>query len=167
MAQLQPPANVAQFKAQFTRDFVYGTDLSTVRENDIQAALNQASSVFNPSLFSTAPIGVPPNLTSEALIAYLNLSAHFMVLSLQAVGGLGKVGRGVFSQGEGMTSGKNAGGVGLNMAWPSTIENSPVLYSLTKTTYGIQYLQVLMTRLVGNIGLVEGETAQTPNVPFF
>lgn len=167
MGQLTPPASVANFKAQFTRDFAYGTDLSTVRDSDIQAALNTASSVFNPALFSTQSIGVAPNLTSEALMSYLNAAAHFLVTSLQAVGGLGTVGRGTFSQGEGMITGKSAGGLNISQSWPTTITESPVLYSLTKTAYGAAYLQVLMTKLVGNIGLVEGETTRMPNVPFF
>lgn len=167
MGQTTPPATVAQFKAQFVRDFAYGPDLKSVRDSDIQHGLNMADSVFNPALFSTAPVGVPPNATSEALMCYLNAAAHFMVSSIQAVGGLGPVGMGQFSQGEGVTSGKNAGGVGLNMQWPSTITNSPVLYSLTKTTYGIAYLQVLMTKLVGNVGAVAGEVTGLPNVPLF
>ena len=114
--------------------------------------------MFNPALFSTSPIGVPPNLTSEALISYLNLSAHFLVTSLQAVGGLGKVGGGINSQGEGIVSSKSVGGVSVSFMWPPMVIDSPALYQFTKTIYGQLYLQVLMPRLVGNVGVVLGET---------
>lgn len=165
MGQLNPPATVADFKAQFTRDFVYGAGLATVRDSDIQNALNIASGVFNPDLFDTTQIGVTPNFTSEAMIAYLNASAHFMVTALQAVGGLGKIGKGVFSQGEGNVTNKGVGGVTVGFGWPAIITSSPVLFQFAKTTYGQAYLQVLMTRLVGNVGAVLGEVTGDPNVP--
>lgn len=167
MGQLNPPATVAQFKAMFVRDFTYGPGKDAVMDSDIQSALNMTSGVFNPALFSTAPIGVPPNLTSESLICYLNASAHFMVLSLQAVGGLGKQGKGVSSQGEGIVGNKGVGGVSVGYVWPSTVTDNAFLFQFTKTSYGQAYLQVLMTRLVGNVGAVWGEGANTPNVPFF
>ncbi len=159
MGQLTPPASVTNFKNQFVRDFVYGPGLDTVTDKDIQNALNSASSVFNPGLFSTEAIGVAPDLTSEAMISYLNASAHFLVTSLQAAGGLGKKGRGVYSQGEGMMSSKSVGGVSASFSWPSVITDSPILFQFSKTTYGQSYLQVLMTKLVGNVGAVLGEVA--------
>lgn len=158
MGQLNPPATVAQFKNQFSRDFVYGPGLETVRDTDIQNALNSASSVFNPALFSLKQIGVPPNLTSEALICYLNVTAHLMVLSIQGVGGLGKKGGGTNSQGEGIVGNKSVGGVSVGYMWPSTITNNAFLFQFTKTTYGQEYLLVLMTKLVGNVSAVLGET---------
>lgn len=166
MGQLNPPASVAQFEAFFSRDFVYGPGIDSVRPVDIQNALNVASSVFNPTLFSTAPIGVPPNLTSEALVAYLYCSAHFLVTGLQGVGGLGKVGKGLLSQGEGVVGSKGVGGVSVGYVWPSFITESGALFQLTKTVYGQLYLQVLMPRLVGNVGAVIGEVAGQPGVDF-
>lgn len=167
MGQLTPPASVANFKNQFTRDFSYGTGVETVTDTDIQNALNMTSGVFNPCLFSTSPLGVAPHITSEALIAYLNASAHFLVTSLQAAGGLGKKGRGTNSQGEGIVGNKSVGGVSVGYVWPSTVTDNPVLFQFTKTAYGQLYLQVLVTRLVGNVSAVLGEVTQTPNVPFF
>lgn len=167
MGQLTPPATVADFKAQFTRDFVYGPGLEFVRDSDIQNALNAASSIFNPCLFDTTPVGVTPLITSEAMICYLNASAHLMVTSLQAAGGLGKTGKGPFSQGEGNVSSKSVGAVSVSMEYPSAITDSPVLFQFAKTTYGQAYLQVLATKLVGNVGAVLGEVTGAPNVPFF
>lgn len=167
MGQLNPPATVPQFKGFFTRDFTYGPGLDAVRDSDVQNALNVASGIFNPALFDTAPIGVAPDLTSEALMAYLNLSAHFLVTSIQGVGGLGKQGKGVLSQGEGNVSSKGVGGVSVSYTWPDFVVNNPALFQLTKTTYGQLYLQVLMPRLVGNVSAVLGETTAAPRMPFF
>lgn len=158
MATLNPPATIAQFENFFTRDFLYGPGLDRVRPVDIQNALNTASSMFNPALFSTAPIGIAPNITSEALIAYLNCSAHFLVLSIQGIGGLNKQGNGMNSQGEGIISSKSVGGVSISFSWPPMIIQSPALYQFTKTVYGQAYLQILMPRLVGNAAVVAGET---------
>lgn len=168
MGQLNPPATVVQFKTMFTRDFIYGPGLDAVRDVDIQNALNMTDGVYNPCLFSLVPVGVPPNLTSEALIAYLNASAHFLVTSLQATGGLGanRVGGGVFTQGEGNITNKSVGGVSVGFSWPSVITDSPILFQFAKTSYGQAYLQVLMTKLVGNVSAVLGEVTGAPNVPF-
>lgn len=164
MGTLTPAATVANFEAMFTRDFAYGPGLDKVRPIDVQNALNAASAVFNPALFSTAPIGVPPNITSEALICYLNCAAHFLVTSLQGVRGLNKVGGGLTSQGEGVVGNKGVGGVTVGFVWPSFVTESGVLFQFTKTTYGQLYLQVLMTRLVGNTATVFGE--ETGPQPF-
>ena len=162
MSQFGAPASVAQFKNQVSRDFVYGPGLEFVRDVDIQNALNSAHSLFNPALFSTMPIGTVPNQTSEAIICYCNASAHFLVTSLQAVGGLGKIGKGVLSQGEGNVTSKGVGGVSIGFSWPSAITDSPALYQFAKTTYGLAYLQVLAVKLVGNVGAVFGELEPGP-----
>lgn len=167
MGQLTPPATVADFKAMFSRDFRYGAGLETVRDLDIQNALNAASPVFNPALFDVTPIGIVPNQTSEAMMSYLNASAHFLATALQAVGGLGKIGGGVNSQGEGNVSGKSVGGVSINFSWPSSIVDSPALFQFTKTAYGQAYLQVLMLKLVGNVSAVLGEVTGISDNPAF
>jgi hypothetical protein len=170
MGQTTPPATIAQFKAQFPRDFKYGSGLETVRNEDIQAALNLASTIFNPTLFDTSLVGLVPNQTSEALMCYLNASAHFLVLSLQAAGGLSAISRyqGPNSQGTGVVTNKGVGGVSIGYEWPSAITDNPALYQLTQTAYGQTYLQVAMLKLVGNVSIVAGENAQLQglNDPF-
>lgn len=154
-----PPATVSLFKVQFSRDFSYGPGLNQVRDIDIQQALNVASTMFNPSLFDTTLIGVAPAITSESLMAYLYASAHFLVTSLQAAGGLNGVGRGLASsQGEGIITSKSAGGVSVSMEYPAVITSSAALFQFTKTTYGQLYLQILIPRMVGNVAAVLGET---------
>lgn len=160
MGQLTPPATPTDFKAQFTRDFKYGTGLETVRDLDIQSALNLASTVFNPQLFDTTAL---PGPTSEAMLAYLYAAAHFLVISLQAAGGLSAVSRyqGPNSQGDGIITNKAVGGVSIGYTWPALITDNPALYGLTKTSYGQVYLQILMPLLVGNMAVVLGETQAT------
>lgn len=162
MGQLTPPAVPADFKLQFPRDFKYGTGLETVRDLDIQSALNFANSVFNPELFETVAL---PGGTSEAKIAYLYATAHFLVTALQAAGGLSAVSRfqGPNSQGDGVITNKSVGGVSIGYQWPAMIVENPALYGLTKTSYGQSYLQMLMPRLVGNVSIVAGETIASQN----
>lgn len=159
MGTLNPPATVAQFEQFFTRDFKYGPGIDSVRPVDIQNSLNTAASTYNPSLFSTALIGIPPNQISEAITAYLYCAAHYLVTSIQGVGGLGKVGGGMNSQGEGIITSKGVGGVNVSFSWPQSVTNSPVLSQFSKTVYGNLYLQMLMPKLVGNVSAVIGETA--------
>ena len=47
------PPTVAQFQAQFPRDFVYGTGNESVKVSDIQAAINEGQGIFNPNLWQT------------------------------------------------------------------------------------------------------------------
>lgn len=169
MGQPLPPATVAAFKGLFIRDFKYGDGPTTVMDRDIQNSLNTASSMFNPALFETTLLGVPPNQTSESLNAYLYLTAHFLVTSLQAVGGLSAIAGagspGLRSSGEGIIGSKSAGGLSVSYVWPSTVTDSAALFQLTKTQYGQTYLQILLPRLVGNVAAVIGETAQSSDFP--
>ena len=160
-----PPATVATFKLQFDRDFIFGTGKETVRDSDVQNALNFASSSFNPELFDTAAVGS----TSESLMCYQYAAAHFLVMILQAAGGLSAVARGagVLSQGEGQVASKGVGGVSISFSWPAAITDSPALFQFTRTQYGLAYLQVLATRLVGNVSAALGGVTNAPDIPFF
>ena len=164
-----PPATIAAFKNLFFRDFNYGDGPTTVMDRDIANALNTSVSLFNPPLFDTTLVGAPPSQASESLNAYLYLAAHFLVTALQAVGGLaGKAGAGspgLNSQGEGVIGSKGGGGLQISYVWPTTITDNAALFQLTKTVYGQTYLQILMPRLVGNVGAVYGETVNSSDFP--
>lgn len=99
-------------------------------------------------------------------MCYLNASAHFLVLSLQAAGGLSAISRsqGPNSQGDGVITNKNVGSVGLGYAWPQDVINNPALYQFAKTAYGQAYLQVLILKMVGNVSIVAGENAQLDGI---
>jgi hypothetical protein len=133
------PAVVSDFKAQFDRDFTYGTSMETVRDADITRAFNMADMVFNESLWAS---------TAEAKIAYLYASAHILVLNIQGTGGLG-VKSGVDSHGGGVILNKSVGQVSVAFQLPDSLANNPILYQFQRTGYGQQYLQLLTPRLVG------------------
>jgi hypothetical protein len=160
MSNPNPPVTVQQFQSFFVRDWKYGPGLDSVMDSDIQNALNIASTYFNASLFSDVALGAPGqtnNTTSEQTLAYLYAAAHFLVLNIQAVGGLNGL-----SSGDGLSSGssgpigsKNAGGLSASYQWPQDIINNPMLYQFTRTNYGQQYLQMLAPKLVGVVGIAQ------------
>jgi len=167
-----PAATVDAFKFQFARDFTYGPGLDAVRDQDIQNGFNMAVSVFNPSLFSTALVGAVPNQTSESLQAFLYASAHFVVASIQNAGGLAGKGSspkgptsGVFSQGEGIMTNKSAGGLSVGMSWPAFIQDNGALFQFSTTKSGVQYIQMLILKLVGNVAIAGGYDDILPGAP--
>ena len=143
-----PPA-VADFKAQFNRDFVYGVGTTQVQDNDIQRGLNEASITFNPNIWAS---------DFEKNTAYLYVAAHFMVLNIQAAGGLSSqnLGRGVLSKGGGTIESKGVGSANVAFAVPDYVRQSPILSQFMRTDYGQKYLQLLTPRLVGNVQTVAG-----------
>ncbi len=149
-----PPA-VADFKAQFNREFVYGPSLAQVQDNDIQRSINEAWISFNPGLWD----GVTAlGSTTELNIAYLYVAAHYLVLNVQAAGGLSTVnrGRGVKSSGGGTIQAKSIGSVSLTYVIPEDIQNSPILGQYMRTDFGQKYLTLLWPRLIGNVAVVSG-----------
>lgn len=153
------PPLVADFKAQFRREFIYGTGLDSVIDSDIQRALNEAGIMFNPSLWdSTTPVGS----SSEGGIAYLYLAAHLMVLNVQQMaGGLSATprGKGIRNSAEGVVvaSGVGAANVTYQVPPPRVAENA-VLMDLFRTTFGQRYMAMLEPRLVGNVYVVSGRS---------
>ncbi len=149
------PPSVADFKAQFTREFEYGVSLAQVQDNDIQRAINETSISFNPGIWDgTTQLGS----TTELNIAYLYLAAHYMTLNIQGAGGLSSVnrGRGVKSTGGGTIQSKSVGSVSLTYVIPEDVQNSPILGQYMRTDFGQKYLALIAPRLVGNVGIVSG-----------
>lgn len=148
------PPSVADFKAYFNRDFIYGPGLNTVQDTDIQRGLNETMFVFNQALWGS---------DYEVATAYLYASAHFMVLNIQAAGGLNatNMGVGVQSKGGGTIESKGVGSVNVGFAVPDFVRQSPILSQFMRTDYGQSYLQLLNPRLVGNIQVVSGTAQQS------
>lgn len=140
---------IADFKAQFNREFVYGSGFDTVQDADITRGLNEAGFVFNPALWVT---------DQEAQIAYLYASAFYLVLNIQAAGGLSAVvrGAGVNSHGGGTIQSKGVGNVNVTYDTPAYIKESPILSQFMRNDFGQSYLSLLTPRLVGNIATVAG-----------
>ena len=62
---MTPPIDVEDFQGYFDRDFVYGEAINTVREKDIQRAINEASLNFNESLFGTEDLDSDHNTEQD------------------------------------------------------------------------------------------------------
>lgn len=157
------PANVADFKDWFDRDFTYGAGLDRVRDKDIDRAFATATPVFNNMLWDT---------DAERKTAFLFVSAHFLALNLQAAGGLtAKLGQGqgANSQGSAVVATKSVGSVSVGYQWPEFVTSSRILSQFMRTKYGEQYLQLAIPRLVGNVAAVRGPQnpdIAIPNIPF-
>lgn len=146
---MTPPVDVADFKTQFNREFVYGDRKDQVMDSDINRALGDTSIVFNPCLW------VDDN---EQNIAYLYASAHFLVLNLQNAGGLSieNNSAGLNAKGTGPVIGKSVGQVSLQYLFPDWVINSPILSGFLTTAFGQRYLQLLTPRCVGAGYVVDG-----------
>lgn len=140
------PPTVADFKSRFDRDFAYSaaeSDLTKVRVKDINTAFVQAAANFNEALFA-----------SQATYAesFLLLSAHFLVVNITASS------QGLGGASQWTTQSKGAGNLQESFAIPPRIMRSPFLSQLSKTTYGMTYLQIILPLLSGNVGIVAGCT---------
>ncbi len=133
---------VAEFKAYFDRDFPYGSTSATVKDADIQKALDEAALYFNDTLFSEAAIS----------IAYLYLTAHLMVMNLRAST------QGIAGNYSWLESSKSVGSVSTSSEIPEAIKSNPILSALSKTNYGAKYLSMLLPALVGQIFTSHGAT---------
>src|ERR1700757_4358462 len=77
-APVTPPATIADFKARFKRGFKYSDGPDGVMDADIQQGFDLAVTLFNPCLFDA----------TEQKAVFLLAAAHFVVVGIQAAGGL-------------------------------------------------------------------------------
>jgi hypothetical protein len=134
---------IAEFKAQFTRDFPYGTTNDTVMDSDIATAIQGASFNINESLFDTQ---------DNFVFAYNYLVAHCLVQNIRAsTQGLA----GVYTW---LESSKAVGSVSQVHLIPHYIMNNPIIAMISKTTYGAKYLELILPRMIGNMQSAEGST---------
>ena len=160
------PATIAQFKAQFDRDFTFGVGKETVRDQDIANAQLAAFAAWNDSIWDTT--------SGESALAFNMATAHFVYAMVQAAGGLSAQpqGQGVNAANGGMVSQKAVGRVSLSYVDPPDIvKNNPVLAQFWSSKYGQQYLQLVQAKggMVGNVGVAMGPVdpdVAIPNVPF-
>ena len=120
---------VADFKARFVRDFPYGTSPTTVNDSDITNAIADAGTNINAGLFINQ---------AEYSLAYLYLSAHHLVTSLNAAV-LGTSGS--FNW---MTTDKSVGELSETYEIPAFIKNNKLLAYLTTTLLSIVRSLVLV-----------------------
>lgn len=138
------PPTVADFKSRFDRDFAFATDqtdLSKVRNVDVQRGLDSAGLNFNAALWGTQ---------AAYAEAYLLLAAHFLCVNiLNSSQGLG-------SQSTWLLSDKGTGSVRGSFAIPEQVREDMFLSRMATTGYGAEYLAVLAPLLVGNFSNVRG-----------
>ena len=144
MSYTQPA--VTDFKSRFDRDFGYAadqSDMTLVRDKDINTAFGQTVANFNAGLFP-----------SQALYteAFLLLSAHYLCMNLLASS------QGLAGSAQWLTNSKAVGNVSEGFAIPERIMRSPFLSIYSRTLYGMNYLSIIAPLLVGNVGLVCGDT---------
>ena len=134
---------VSEFKAQFTRDFPYGTSSDSVLDSDIVKAISQADFIVNESLFSDE---------TKFKFAFNYLAAHYLVTNLKASSqGL----NGGFSW---IESSKSVGSVSQSFNIPPAILSNPILSLIAKTNYGAMYLSLVLPLTYGQVTSVSGGT---------
>lgn len=126
---------VADFKAQFVRDFPYGTDINTgVTDADIATAFQCTNFAINQALFADQ---------GSYTYAYNLLSAHYLVLNLRAGS------QGINGQYNWLQNNKSVQGVSEGFSIPDRILSNPMYSHLSKTNYGQQYLMLIYPSLTG------------------
>ena len=134
MAYIVPTAT--DFKAHFTRDFPFGTSTNSVMDSDINKALLECSVNFNEALWDTQ---------DEFSVAYLYLTAHYLVMDLRAST------QGISGNFAWMTTSKSVGSVSEGQDIPEFIRKDPMLSHYAKTYYGAKYISLAYPRLIGNV----------------
>lgn len=171
---ITPPASVADFKATFNRGFKYATGPDGVMDSDIQKGIERAVLLYNPCLFTTA----------EGKTAFLLAVAHFVVIGIQAAGGLypqlpGAAGAaGAPGASADATRNTGSGVMGTKTTEKVTIQYAgleelmkryPTLAPFRQTDFGAQYAMMVAPRLMGRVSIAPGPTppdAVIPAVPF-
>jgi hypothetical protein len=142
MAWVKP--SIDDFKTYFYRDFPYGTDLNTsVLDQDITKA------------FVLVDLNLPNQFwaTQGAYdVAYNSLAAHYLTLNLRASS------QGINGQFNWLEQSKGVGAVNSAFAIPQRILDNPLFAILTKTNYGLAYLQMLLPYLAGASFIAPGST---------
>lgn len=137
--------SVSDFQAQFFRDFPYGTDINTtVVAQDIANAFQQTNMNINPNCWGDQ---------SSYTLAYLYLSAHYLVLNIRASS------QGLNGQWNWAQNNKAVGAVSEGFEIPERLKNNPDFMAYYKTNYGAQYMNWLWPQLSGQIFTVCGTTS--------
>ena len=127
--------SVADFKNRFNRDFPYNEDINLgVTDTDIANAFQNANNEVCQSVWGTQ---------SMFTQAYLFVAAHFLVLNLRDSSA------GLNGQASWLQASKGVGSVSESFSIPQRILDNPSWTLLSKTTYGMRYLDMLMIQSIG------------------
>ena len=134
------------FQDKFDRDFAYATvesDMSRVRQKDINNAISDADKDINSDLFVTQ---------DEYTTAFLLLTAHCLCTTLKSSS------QGVSGEYTWLVNSKSVGSVSESFTIPERISRNPYFSWLSTTGYGSKYLSMIINKLVGNVNHIEGTT---------
>lgn len=136
--------DIAAFKAYFNRDFPYGADIAqNVLDQDITNALATTDARFNPELWSNQ---------DKYTLGYLLLAAHNLVMAIRSSN------QGLAGTGSWLESSKAVGSVSQGFTIPQRILDNPLLAMLSKTQYGMRYLELIIPLITGPMFTSEGFT---------
>lgn len=114
-----------------------------VADEDITRAFGEAAVNFNQALWGD---------DTSIKLGYLYLTAHYMVQDLRAGAG------GVAATPSFLLTSKSVGNVSESYGIPQRYMDSPQFSYLATTPYGLKYLSLVVSRLVGNVVAVAGGT---------
>jgi len=142
-------------KIYFARDFEYGempdanSKSTKVMDGDITRAITEAELSFNTAIWPDDDSRKPP---------FYLLSAHCLIRNIQTAGGLAQSGQGAKATGTSPIQSKGVGPVSVSYALPDSLVNNPYLSEFMTTNYGKKYVQMVIPRIVGNVGIASGAT---------
>lgn len=114
-----------------------------ILDEDIEKAFDEAQITFNQALFTS---------DKNIEIGYLYLTAHYLVNDIRASKG------GIEAFGSFTVTSRSVGNVSESYGVPDAYMRDPVYAFYTQSPYGLKYLNMILPRLVGNIGIVCGWT---------
>ncbi len=140
------PPTVAEFKAQFVRDFPYAptsapNDINYILDSDIQSAINEAQVNFNIYLFG-----------ANTTIIFMYLAAHTMVMNIR------NSSMGLNSQAKFPLESSSVGSVSITNNINDQFASDPSFSGFLKTGYGQKYLDMVYPYTIGNVQTDLGRT---------
>lgn len=135
--------SVADFKAYYPRDFIYGTANCQVTDADIAKALADTAYFINPALFCSQ---------ADYTLGFLTLAAHFLVVNMRASS------QGISGSYTWLANSKSVGSVSESFSIPQRILDNPMFAMLAQTNYGAKYLFLVLPKLTGVMFSVYGRT---------
>lgn len=114
-----------------------------IKESDVNRAFVEAKIVFNQALFGTE---------AQIKVGYLYVTAHFLVIDMQnAI-------EGITSKGSQIVNSRSVGSVSESYTIPERFIKDINLNPYTRTGYGLKYLSLVVSKLVGNVKAIKGAT---------
>jgi hypothetical protein len=134
---------ILDFKNFFVRDFPYGITMNDVMDSDIQRGINEAKLLINPGLCSSQAFYTQ---------AYLLLSAHRLVMNLRTSS------KGIAAKFAWLQGSKGVGSVSESLQIPQCILDNPNFSYYSASSYGVEYLMLILPMLSGSMYSVASYT---------